>query len=169
MTLDLWNENKNFNDAYNECDKINRMIRDFENSGRTMSGMIIKDGDYRRNDSINPFANRLPSINKTETTNKQKKSGKLQKLKGVLAVGGVIGLSYVGYKFIFKPLKKEYDDLMDRIVVKCESEKPLDGRIRVMTPLERKAYDHKYGKETLILTSTEYVVHDDKKFYKRLS
>ena len=162
MTLDLWNENKNFNDAYNECDKINRMIRDFENSGRTMSGMIIKDGDYRRNDSINPFANRLPSINKTETTNKQKKSGKLQKLKGVLAVGGVIGLSYVGYKFIFKPLKKEYDNLMDNIIVKCESEKPLNGRIRVMTPLERKAYDHKYGKETLILTSTEYVIHDDK-------
>lgn len=161
MTLDLWNENKNFNDAYNECDKINRMIRDFENSGRTMSGMIIKDGDYRRNDSINPFANRLPNINKTETTIK-KKSGKLQKLKGVLAVGGVIGLSYVGYKFIFKPLKKEYDNLMDNIIVKCESEKPLDGRIRVMTPLERKAYDHKYGKETLILTGTEYVVHDDK-------
>lgn len=162
MTLDLWNENKNFNDAYNECDKINRMIRDFENSGRTMSGMIIKDGDYRRNDSINPFANRLPSINKTETTNEQKKSGKLQKLKGVLVVGGVIGLSYVGYKFIFKPLKKEYDNLMDNIIVKCESEKPLNGRIRVMTPLERKAYDHKYGKETLILTGTEYVVHDDK-------
>ena len=162
MTLDLWNENKNFNDAYNECDKINRMIRDFENSGRTMSGMIIKDSDYRRNDSINPFVNRLPNINKTETTNKQKKSGKLQKLKGVLAVGGVIGLSYVGYKFIFKPLKKEYDNLMDNIIVKCESEKPLDGRIRVMTPLERKAYDHKYGKETLILASSEYIVHDDK-------
>lgn len=160
MTLDLWNENKNFNDAYNECDKINRMIRDFENSGRTMSGMIIKDGDYRRNDSINPFANRLPNINKTETTIK-KKSGKLQKLKGVLAVGGVIGLSYVGYKFIFKPLKKEYDNLMDNIIVKCESEKPLDGRIRVMTPLERKAYDHKYGKETLELDSSEYIVHDD--------
>ena len=51
---------------------------------------------------------------------------------------------------------------MDRIVVKCESEKPLNGRIRAMTPLERKAYDHKCGKETLILTSTEYVVHDDK-------
>lgn len=161
MTLDLWNENKNFNDVYNECDKINRMIRDFENSGRTMSGMIIKDGDYRRNDSINPFVNRLSNINKTETTNKQKKSGKLQKLKGVLAVGGVIGLSYVGYKFIFKPLKKEYDDLMDRIVVKCESEKPLDGKIRAMTPLEKKAYDHKYGKETLVLTSSEYIVHDD--------
>ena len=160
MTLDLWNENKNFNDAYNECDKINRMIRDFENSGRTMSGMIIKDGDFRRNDSINPFVNRLSNINKTETTTK-KKSGKLQKLKGVLAVSGVIGLSYVGYKYIFKPLKKEYDDLMDRIIVKCESEKPLDGKIRVMTPLERKAYDRKYGKETLVLDSSEYVVHDD--------
>ena len=161
MTLDLWNENKNFNDAYNECDKINRMIRDFENSGRTMSGMIIKDGDYRRNDSINPFTNRLSDINKTETSTKKKKSGKLNKLKGVLAVGGVIGLSYVGYKFIFKPLKKEYDDLMDRVVVKCESEKPLDGKIHVITPLERKAYDHKYGKETLILDSSEYIVHDD--------
>lgn len=161
MTLDLWNENKNFNNAYNECDKINRMIRDYVNSGRTMSGMIIKDGDYRRNDSINPFTNRLYDINKTETSTKKKKSGKLNKLKGVLAVGGVIGLSYVGYKFIFKPLKKEYDDLMDRIVVKCESEKPLDGKIHVMTPLERKAYDHKYGKETLILDSSEYIVHDD--------
>lgn len=161
MTLDLWNENKNFNNAYNECDKINRMIRDYVNSGRTMSGMIIKDGDYRRNDSINPFTNRLSDINKTETSTKKKKSGKLNKLKGVLAVGGVIGLSYVGYKFIFKPLKKEYDDLMDRIVVKCESEKPLDGKIHVITPLERKAYDHKYGKETLILDSSEYIVHDD--------
>ena len=161
MTLDLWNENKNFNNAYNECDKINRMIRDYVNSGRTMSGMIIKDGDYRRNDSINPFTNRLSDINKTETSTKKKKSGKLNKLKGVLAVGGVIGLSYVGYKFIFKPLKKEYDDLMDRIVVKCESEKPLDGKIHVITPLERKAYDHKYGKETLVLTSSEYIVHDD--------
>ena len=161
MTLDLWNENKNFNNAYNECDKINRMIRDYVNSGRTMSGMIIKDGDYRRNDSINPFTNRLSDINKTETSNKKKKSGKLNKLKGVLAVGGVIGLSYVGYKFIFKPLKKECDDLMDRIVVKCESEKPLDGKIHVITPLERKAYDHKYGKETLILDSSEYIVHDD--------
>lgn len=161
MTLDLWNENKNFNNAYNECDKINRMIRDYVNSGRTMSGMIIKDGDYRRNDSINPFTNRLSDINKTETSNKKKKSGKLNKLKGVLAVGGVIGLSYVGYKFIFKPLKKEYDNLMDRIVVKCESEKPLDGKIHVITPLERKAYDHKYGKETLILDSSEYIVHDD--------
>ena len=161
MTLDLWNENKNFNNAYNECDKINRMIRDFENSGRTMSGMILKDGDYRRNDSINPFVNRISNINKTETSTKKKKSGKLNKLKGVLAVGGVIGLSYVGYKFIFKPLKKEYDDLMDRIVVKCESEKPLDGKIHVITPLERKAYDHKYGKETLILDSSEYIVHDD--------
>ena len=161
MTLDLWNENKNFNNAYNECDKINRMIRDYVNSGRTMSGMIIKDGDYRRNDSINPFTNRLSDINKTETSTKKKKSGKLNKLKGVLAVGGVIGLSYVGYKFIFKPLKKEYDDLMDRIVVKCESEKPLDGKIHIMTPLERKAYDHKYGKETLILDSSEYIVHDD--------
>ena len=161
MTLDLWNENKNFNNAYNECDKINRMIRDYVNSGRTMSGMIIKDGDYRRNDSINPFTNRLSDINKTETSTKKKKSGKLNKLKGVLAVGGVIGLSYVGYKFIFKPLKKEYDDLMDRIVVKCESEKPLDGKIHVITPLERKAYDHKYGKETLILDSSEYIVRDD--------
>ena len=161
MTLELWNENKNFNDTYNECDKINRMIRDYVNSGRTMSGMIIKDGDYRRNDSINPFTNRLSDINKTETSTKKKKSGKLNKLKGVLAVGGVIGLSYVGYKFIFKPLKKEYDDLMDRIVVKCESEKPLDGKIHVITPLERKAYDHKYGKETLILDSSEYIVHDD--------
>ena len=161
MTLDLWNENKNFNNAYNECDKINRMIRDYVNSGRTMSGMIIKDGDYRRNDSINPFTNRLSDINKTETSTKKKKSGKLNKLKGVLAVGGVIGLSYVGYKFIFKPLKKEYDNLMDRIVVKCESEKPLDGKIHVITPLERKAYDHKYGKETLILDSSEYIVHDD--------
>ena len=161
MTLDLWNENKNFNNAYNECDKINRMIRDYVNSGRTMSGMIIKDGDYRRNDSINPFTNRLSDINKTETSTKKKKSGKLNKFKGVLAVGGVIGLSYVGYKFIFKPLKKEYDDLMDRIVVKCESEKPLDGKIHVITPLERKAYDHKYGKETLILDSSEYIVHDD--------
>lgn len=161
MTLDLWNENKNFNNAYNECDKINRMIRDYVNSGRTMSGMIIKDGDYRRNDSINPFTNRLSDINKTETSTKKKKSGKLNKLKGVLAVGGVIGLSYVGYKFIFKPLKKEYDDLMDRIIVKCESEKPLDGKIHVITPLERKAYDHKYGKETLILDSSEYIVHDD--------
>ena len=161
MTLDLWNENKNFNNAYNECDKINRMIRDYVNSGRTMSGMIIKDGDYRRNDSINPFTNRLSDINKTETSTKKKKSGKLNKLKGVLAVGGVIGLSYVGYKFIFKPLKKEYDDLMDRIVVKCESEKPLDGKIHVITPLERKAYDRKYGKETLILDSSEYIVHDD--------
>ena len=161
MTLELWNENKNFNNAYNECDKINRMIRDYVNSGRTMSGMIIKDGDYRRNDSINPFTNRLSDINKTETSTKKKKSGKLNKLKGVLAVGGVIGLSYVGYKFIFKPLKKEYDDLMDRIVVKCESEKPLDGKIHVITPLERKAYDHKYGKETLILDSSEYIVHDD--------
>lgn len=161
MTLDLWNENKNFNNAYNECDKINRMIRDYVNSGRTMSGMIIKDGDYRRNDSINPFTNRLSDINKTETSTKKKKSGKLNKLKGVLAVGGVIGLSYVGYKFIFKPLKKEYDELMDRIVVKCESEKPLDGKIHVITPLERKAYDHKYGKETLILDSSEYIVNDD--------
>ena len=161
MTLDLWNENKNFNNAYNECDKINRMIRDYVNSGRTMSGMIIKDGDYRRNDSINPFTNRLSDINKTETSTKKKKSGKLNKLKAVLAVGGVIGLSYVGYKFIFKPLKKEYDNLMDRIVVKCESEKPLDGKIRVITPLERKAYDHKYGKETLELDSSEYIVHDD--------
>ena len=161
MTLDLWNENKNFNNAYNECDKINRMIRDYVNSGRTMSGMIIKDGEYRRNDSINPFENRLSDINKTETSTKKKKSGKLNKLKGVLAVGGVIGLSYVGYKFIFKPLKKEYDDLMDRIVVKCESEKPLDGKIHTLTPLERKAYDHKYGKETLILDSSEYIVHDD--------
>ena len=161
MTLDLWNESKNFNDAYNECDKINRMIRDFENSGRTMSGMIIKDGDYRRNDSINPFVNRISNINKTETSTKKNKSGKLQKIKGILAVGGVIGISYVGYKYIFKPLKKEYDDLMDRIVVKCESEKPLDGKIHTLTPLERKAYDHKYGKETLVLTSSEYVVHDD--------
>ena len=161
MTLDLWNENKNFNDAYNECDKINRMIRDFENSGRTMSGMIIKDGDYRRNDSINPFTNRISNINKPETSSKKKESGKLQKLKGILAVGGVIGISYVGYKYIFKPLKKEYDNLRDRIVVKCESEKPLDGKIRVMTPLEMKAYDHKYGKETLVLTSSEYLVHDD--------
>ena len=161
MTLDLWNENKNFNNAYNECDKINRMIRDYVNSGRTMSGMIIKDGDYRRNDSINPFTNRLSDVNKTETSTKKKKSGKLNKLKGVLAVGGVIGLSYVGYKFIFKPLKKEYDNLMDRIVVKCESEKPLDGKIHVITPLERKAYNHKYGKETLILDNSEYIVHDD--------
>ena len=93
MTLELWNENKNFNDTYNECDKINRMIRDFENSGRTMSGMIIKDGDYRRNDSINPFVNRISNINKTETSTKKNKSGKLQKLKGILAVGGVIGIS----------------------------------------------------------------------------
>ena len=161
MTLDLWNENKNFNDAYNECDKINRMIRDYTNSGRIMSGMIIKDGDYRRNDSINPFANRISNINRTETSTKKNKSGKLQKLKGVLVVGGVIGISYVGYKYIFKPLKKEYDNLMDRIVVKCESEKPLDGKIRVITPLERKAYDHKYGKETLELDSSEYTVHDD--------
>ena len=161
MTLDLWNENKNFNNAYNECDKINRMIRDYVNSGRTMSGMIIKDGDYRRNDSINPFANRLSDINKTETSTKKNKSGKLQKIKGILAVGGVIGISYVGYKYIFKPLKKEYDDLMDRIIIKCESEKPLDGKIHTLTPLERKAYDHKYGKETLVLTSSEYIVHDD--------
>ena len=161
MTLDLWNENKNFNDAYNECDKINRMIRDYTNSGRSISGMIIKDGDYRRNDSINPFANRISNINRTKTSTKQNKSGKLQKLKSILVVGGVIGISYVGYKYIFKPLKKEYDDLMDRIVVKCESEKPLDGKIRVITPLERKAYDHKYGKETLELDSSEYIVHDD--------
>ena len=161
MILDLWNENKNFNDTYNECDKINRMIRDFENSGRTMSGMIIKDGEYRRNDSINPFVNRLSNINKTETSAKKNKSGKLQKLKGILAVGGVIGISYVGYKYIYKPLKKEYDNLMDRIVVKCESEKPLDGKIHTLTPLERKAYDHKYGKETLVLTSSEYTIHDD--------
>ena len=161
MTLELWNENKNFNDTYNECDKINRMIRDFENSGRTMSGMIIKDGDYRRNDSINPFVNRISNINKTETSTKKNKSGKLQKIKGILAVGGVIGISYVGYKYIFRPLKKEYDDLMDRIVVKCESEKPLDGKIHTLTHLERKAYDHKYGKETLILDSSEYIVHDD--------
>lgn len=126
-----------------------------------MSGMIIKDGDYRRNDSINPFVNRISNINKTETSTKKNKSGKLQKLKGILAVGGVIGISYVGYKYIFKPLKKEYDDLMDRIVVKCESEKPLDGKIHTLTPLERKAYDHKYGKETLVLTSSEYIVHDD--------
>lgn len=161
MTLDLWNENKNFNDAYNECDKINRMIRDFENSGRTMSGMIIKDGDYRRNDSINPFVNRISNINKTETVTEQKKTGKLKKLKGVLTVGGVIGITYIGYKYIFKPLKKKYDNLMDRIVVKCESEKPLDGKIRVMTPLERKAYDHKYGNETLVLTSSDYVIHED--------
>lgn len=161
MILELWNENKNFNDTYNECDKINRMIRDFENSGRTMSGMIIKDGDYRRNDSINPFANRLSNINKTETSTKKNKSGKLQKIKGILAVGGVIGISYVGYKYIFKPLKKEYDDLMDRIVIKCESEKPLDGKIHTLTPLEMKAYDHKYGKETLVLTSSEYIIHDD--------
>ena len=161
MTLELWNENKNFNDTYNECDKINRMIRDFENSGRTMSGMIIKDGDYRRNDSINPFINRLSDINKTETSSKKKESGKLQKLKGILTIGGVIGISYIGYKYIYKPLKKEYDNLMDRIVVKCESEKPLDGKIHILTPLERKAYDHKYGKETLVLTSSEYVVHDD--------
>ena len=161
MTLDLWNENKNFNDAYNEYDKINRMIRDFENSGRTMSGMIIKDSDYRRNDSINPFVNRISNINKTETTTKKKKSGKLQKLKGVLTVGGVIGITYIGYKYIFKPLKKEYDNLMDSIIVKCESEKPLDGKIRVMTPLERKAYEHKYGKETLVLSNSEYIIHDD--------
>ena len=161
MTLELWNENKNFNDTYNECDKINRMIRDFENSGRTMSGMIIKDGDYRRNDSINPFVNRISNINKTKTSTKKNKSRKLQKLKGILAVGSVIGISYVGYKYIFKPLKKEYDDLMDRIVIKCESEKPLDGKIHTLTPLERKAYDHKYGKETLVLTSSEYIVHDD--------
>ena len=126
-----------------------------------MSGMIIKDGDYRRNDSINPFVNRISNINKTETSTKKNKSGKLQKLKGILAVGGVIGISYVGYKYIFKPLKKEYDDLMDRIVIKCESEKPLDGKIHTLTPLERKAYDHKYGKETLVLTSSEYIVHDD--------
>ena len=161
MILELWNENKNFNDTYNECDKINRMIRDFENSGRTMSGMIIKDGDYRRNDSINPFVNRISNINKTETSTKKNKSGKLQKIKGILAVSSVIGISYVGYKYIFKPLKKEYDDLMDRIVVKCESEKPLDGKIHTLTTLERKAYDHKYGKETLVLTSSEYIVHDD--------
>ena len=161
MTLELWNENKNFNDTYNECDKINRMIRDFENSGRTMSGMIIKDGDYRRKDSINPFVNRISNINKTETSTKKNKSRKLQKIKGILAVGGVIGISYVGYKYIFKPLKKEYDDLMDRIVVKCESEKPLDGKIHTLTPLERKAYGHKYGKETLELDSSEYIVHDD--------
>ena len=161
MILDLWNENKNFNDTYNECDKINRMIRDFENSGRTMSGMIIKDGNYRLNDSINPFVNRISNMNKSETSTKKNKSGKLQKLKGILAVGSVIGISYIGYKYIFKPLKKEYDDLMDRIVVKCESEKPLDGKIHTLTPLERKAYDHKYGKETLVLTSSEYIVHDD--------
>ena len=161
MTLELWNENKNFNGTYNECDKINRMIRDFENSGRTMSGMIIKDGDYRRNDSINPFVNRISNMNKSETSTKKNKSGKLQKLKGILAVGSVIGISYIGYKYIFKPLKKEYDNLMDNIIVKCESEKPLDGKIHTLTPLERKAYDHKYGKETLVLTSSEYIVHDD--------
>ena len=161
MTLDLWNENKNFNETYNECDKINRMIRDFENSGRIMSGMIIKDGDYRRNDSINPFINRLSNINNTETIDKQKKSGKFKKLKGVLTVGGVIGLSYIGYKYIFKPLKKEYDNLMDKIIVKCESEKPLDGKIHIMTPLEKKARDYKYGKEIIVLSSSDYIVYNN--------
>ena len=52
MTLELWNEYEKFNNTYNECERINRLIRNFEGNGKSLSGMmIIKDGDYRKNDS----------------------------------------------------------------------------------------------------------------------
>jgi hypothetical protein len=160
MTLDLWNnEFNNFNDAYTECDRINQMLKNFQNNGRVMSGMIIKDGDYRINDSKNPFINRTNFIN---NSNKQsnKKSKKFRKLKTVVTISGIVGIGYLGYKYIYKPIKKEYDAMLDRIVVKCESEKPLDGKIRVMTPLERKAFDHKYGNEIVVLDNSQYKVTD---------
>lgn len=160
MTLDLWeNEYTNFNDTYNECEKINRMIKDFESSGRIISGMIIKDGDYRRNDSMDPFKNRTTTINNINTTKKEKPS-KFKKLKGALVVGGVVGVGYLGYKYIYKPLKQEYDQMLDRIIVRCESDKPMDGKIHVMSRMEKLAYDRKYGKDTLVLDSSNYTIQD---------
>ena len=160
MTLDLWdNEYTNFNDTYNECDRINRMIRDFESGGRIMSGMIIKDGDYRRNDSLDPFRNRSTTINNVNI--KKDKPKKFKKLKGVLAIGGVVGVGYLGYKYIYKPLKKEYDEMLDRIIVRCESDRPMDGKIHVMSRMEKIAYDHKYGNDTLVLDSSDYKISDE--------
>lgn len=161
MTLDLWNnEYTNFNDAYTECDRINQILRNFQNNGKTISGMIIKDGEYRRNDSKDPFSNRATFIN--NTAKQKKKPKKFKKLKTVVTIGSVVGVGYLGYKYIYKPLKKEYDNMLDRIIVKCESEKPLDGKIRVMTQLEKKAYDRKYGNDTLILDRSQYDISDDK-------
>lgn len=159
MTLDLWNNGfNNFNDTYTECDRINQILRNFQNNGKTISGMIIKDGDYRRNDSKDPFSNRATFINNIK---QQKKPKKFKKLKTAVFIGGVVGVGYLGYKYIYKPLKKEYDEMLDRIIVKCESEKPLDGKIRVMTQLEKKAYDRKYGSDVLVLDKSQYDIIDD--------
>ena len=160
MTLDLWNsEYSNFNDTYNECDKINQMIRDFESSGRVMSGMIIKNADYKRNDTIDPFKNRTTSTS-FNNTKKEKKPKKFKKLKGALTIGGIVGVGYLGYKYIYKPLKQEYDNMLDRIIVRSESSKPMDGKIHVMSKLEKKAYDKRYKGSTLYLDDSQYTVSD---------
>ena len=160
MTLDLWNnEYSNFNDTYNECDKINQMIRDFESSGRVMSGMIIKNADYKRNDTIDPFKNRTTSTS-FSNTKKEKKPKKFKKLKGALTIGGIVGVGYLGYKYIYKPLKQEYDNMLDRIIVRSESSKPMDGKIHVMSKLEKKAYDKRYKGSTLYLDDSQYTVSD---------
>lgn len=160
MILDLWNEQQNFNETYTECERINRMIRDFEAKGRTMSGAFIKDGDYRRNDSMNPFKDRVVGNNSPNTKSVGNKPTKFKKVKIVLTVGGVVGVGYLGYKYIFKPLKKEYDAMLDRVIVKCEANKPMDGVIRIMTPLEKLAFDHKYGKDQITLDPSQYEIHD---------
>lgn len=160
MTLELWNEYEKFNDTYNECDRINRLIRNFEGNGKSLSGMmIIKDGDYRKNDSKDPFSNRIVNQSSSFTEKKPKKK-KFGKVKVALTLTGLAGIGYLGYKYIYKPLKTEYDELLDKIIVRSESEKPLSGKIRTMTPLERKAYDRRYGKETLVLNTSDYTIHD---------
>lgn len=158
MTLDLWNEQQNFNETYTECERINRMIRDFQSTGRTMSGLFIKDNDYGRNDRKNPFVERTVSMGDKSKT--AKKPSKYKKLKCVLTVGGVVGVGYLGYKYIYKPLKKEYDAMLDRVIVKCESEQPMDGRIRRLTPLEQLAFDHKYGRNQITLDPSQYEIHE---------
>lgn len=161
-TLKLWeNEYKNFNNTYDDCEKINKMIHDFETNGKTFSGMIIKDNSYRVNDVIDPFANRSTAINNNNKP--KKKPTVLSRVKSVLTIGGIVTVGYLGYKYIYKPLKKEYDNMLDRIVVRCEQDKPMDGRIRVMTPMERIAYERKYKNEMVVLDESDYtIVSDDK-------
>lgn len=159
MTLDFWNEHNST--TYDECERINQMIRNFESGGKILSGMIIKDGDYRKNDSRDPFSNRI--VNKPSETTKKKPKKKFGKVKGVLTIGGIIGVGYLGYKYIYKPIKAEYDELLDRIIVRSESDKPMNGKIRRLSNLEKYAYDKRFKDSTLILDESQYTISDSTK------
>lgn len=156
MTLELWN-NYHIN-SYEEGEYINHMIRNNFNTNKHINGIIIKDDNYKYNDSKDPFINRITNMNTDSTT---KPKSKVKTIKNTLVIGGLIGLGYVGYKYIYKPIKREYDNIIDRIIVKSESEKPLDGKIRRLNDFERLIYDKKYNKQTLILDKSQYKISDD--------